>query len=128
MGHMAKKIRGKPSQEVLDKLAEDGVSPVEVMVLSMRRLYREYDDCVEQGEFSRSDRDKESIMRYGKDCLREACEIAKNVAPYFHPRLQSVTVSGDDENPLTIELANANDLRKFLRGGTAAVPPKTEKE
>jgi hypothetical protein len=128
MGHMAKKIRGKPSQEVLDQLSEDGVSPVEVMVLSMRRLYREYDDCVEQGEFSRSDRDKESIMRYGKDCLREACEIAKNVAPYFHPRLQSVTVSGDDENPLTIELANANDLRKFLRGGTAAVPPKTEKE
>jgi hypothetical protein len=126
MAHMAKKIRGRPSQEVLDKLSEDGVSPVEVMVLSMRRLYKEYDECLEQSEFSRSDATRESIMRYGKDCLREACEIAKNVAPYFHPRLQSVTVSGDDENPLAVELTNANDLRKFLRGGTTAIPPKSE--
>lgn len=113
-----RRIKAETSKELLDKLSENGVSPIEVMINSMRNLYSQYEECLEQGELTNHENTKESIMRYGKDCLRQACEIAKDVAPYFHPRLQAITHAGDeDKAPIQMELTTVADLRKFLRGG-----------
>jgi hypothetical protein len=122
-----KKSKVKVSKEIIDKLSESGVSPVEVMVNSMRKLFREYTDAEEQAELTNSQGEKEAILKQAKDSLTEACEIAKNVAPYFHPRLQSVTVAGDgDGAPISVELSNVDELRRLIRGGTT--PNKSNPE
>jgi len=125
---MARKIRGQTSQEVLDKLADEGVSPVEVMVRTMRRLYREHDECVEKLPFIRSDEEIGNLKNMAIERLKEACEIAKDVAPYFHPRLQAVTVAGEDGGAIQLELTSVAELRKFLRGEPPPVEKKPEGE
>lgn len=115
-----KKGLGAVSQVTLDRLAESGVSPVEVMVASMRTLYQRSAYCREQAELAYSDADRGRFLEEAIKCDEQACAIAKDVAPYFHPRLASVELKGDDENPLALELTSVDELRKFLRGGTTS--------
>src|ERR1700680_261267 len=95
----------KIRKDLLEEVASSGASPVEIMVLSMRMLYKQYESCEEQAMTVETDREKEGVLKYGKGCLVEACEIAKHVAPYFHPKLQSMTLAGDPEAaPIKMDL------------------------
>jgi hypothetical protein len=119
---MARTRKTKTSKEIIDRLTEGGVSPVEVMVITMRRLYKDYDELMGEAEMCRNDDQKMSYLKQAGACMVEACEIAKNVAPYFHPRLQSVVVGGDDgAPPVQVELTGVDALRKLIRGKTAVV-------
>lgn len=119
---MARTTKKRSSKEIIDKLS-DGVSPVEVMVKTMRRLYKEYDEVMEEAEMVRNDDHKASLLKHASACMTEACEIAKNVAPYFHPKLQTVTVNGDEDGgPVQFELRNVDELRRLIRGRTTVVP------
>jgi hypothetical protein len=64
-------------QEIIEKAAADGESPLEFLLKAMR------DDT---GDFA------------------TRLDAAKAAAPYMHPRLAAVEmeVSGDEENPLTV--------------------------
>jgi hypothetical protein len=130
MAHrLSKKLQTLTGKDLIDQLEKGGVSPVEVMVSSMRKLFKEYEEAEGEAEVSSRSQDKEAIMRYGKDCLKEACEIAKNVAPYFHARLQATTISGDgDKPPISVELTSVGELRKFLRGGPAPAQSMAEEK
>lgn len=82
----------KKTRAIADKAAEDGITPLEVMVRCMRDAW----DAGRMGD----------AQRYAVDA-----------APYMHPRLASVAHKGDEANPLAvitrIELvAPAHDSRK----------------
>lgn len=60
-----------------------GISPLEVMLGAMR-------DAWESGD------------------KKEAASIAKDAAPFVHPKLASVTLEGNDEKPLVHEHRNVD--------------------
>ena len=61
-------------REIIDEAAKDGITPVEVMLRAMRALW----DAANNGP----DLDFEKAIA--------ACAIAKDAAPYLHPRLSNV--------------------------------------
>ncbi len=63
------------TREIADRALAEGISPLEVMLSTMRWLY---------GEKKRT----------------EACAIAKDAAPYLHPRLSSIEATGKDGKDL----------------------------
>ena len=63
------------TREIADAAAKDGLSPLEVMLRAMR-------------EHALADR------------WDQAAAVAKDAAPYCHPRLAAVEVSGEDGGPV----------------------------
>ena len=63
------------TREIADAAARDGLSPLEVMLRAMR-------------EHALADR------------WDQAAAVAKDAAPYCHPRLAAVEVSGEDGGPV----------------------------
>lgn len=83
--------RTAKTREIARKAAEAGVSPLEVMLLSMRHHMAEFDKS-------------ESL-----DALANACASAKDAAPYIHPRLASVELDANvSVRSLDKELAELN--------------------
>jgi hypothetical protein len=67
----------KKTREIADKAAAEGITPLEVQIETMRALWAE----ANQG--NALDLDK----------AERACAIAKDAAPYIHPRLSSIEAS-----------------------------------
>lgn len=69
----------KRSRKIADQESLNGVTPLEVMLKAMRDHYdkKEWD---------------------------AAASIAKDAAPYMHPKLSSVEHSGPDGNPIPISI------------------------
>ncbi len=67
----------RKSQEVADQAAREGITPLEVMLFAMRhhQKAKEYD---------------------------KAAEIAKDAAPYMHPRLSAVSVTGKNGGAIQV--------------------------
>jgi len=65
------------TRAIAERCAELGQTPLEVMVNAYLKL-------VEEGN------------------LQEAAKIAKDAAPYMHPRLSNVELSGDPDSPLQV--------------------------
>ena len=72
-GSLAKKTR-----EIAARAAEQGITPLEVMIRAMRQY-------LEEGR------------------LDKAAAVAKDAAPYCHPRLSAIAVSGG-ETPMRLQL------------------------
>mgnify|MGYP000879311221 CR=1 FL=1 len=60
---------------VAHALMNSGKSPLEVMVEAMRKVYEESGPV--------------AAVPYAKEC-----------APYMHPKIQSIEITGDEENPV----------------------------
>ena len=67
------------TRAIAEKCAESGMTPLEVMVNAYTKL-------VEEGN------------------LVEAAKIAKDAAPYLHPRLSTVELAGDQEAPIKLAI------------------------
>jgi hypothetical protein len=80
----------KRTREIADKAMTEGVSPLEFMLAVMRSE----DPEPKEGE--------EIDYRLAQMRLEMRFEAAKAAAPYIHPRLAAVEVSGDPNNPLTM--------------------------
>lgn len=76
------------------ELAKGRITPLEVMLHAMRVHY-------DAGEFD------------------HAAAIAKDAAPYMHPKLQAVQHSGDADNPVTVKATHDFDAFAQLLDGTA---------
>lgn len=59
--------------------AAAGITPLEVMIQTMRKLWNDGDQMA-------------------------ACAIAKDAAPYMHPRLANIEATGKDGGPMVIEI------------------------
>jgi len=83
----------KKTREIADRAAEEGITPLEVMLEIMRRSTDHEDPKIQ--------------------IAREAMvfEAAKAAAPYMHPRLAAVEHSGKDGKELTIV------VRRFTEEG-----------
>lgn len=71
------------TREIADRAAAGGITPLEVMLEAML-------SCRAQGE------------------MLKAAMIAKDAAPYMHPRLAAVTHSGEDGGPIELEFRWSN--------------------
>jgi hypothetical protein len=67
----------KRTRAIAEKAAQEGITPLEVMLRSMRE-------------------------HYDAGRLDNAAAIAKDAAPYMHPRLQSVQHAGSSESPTQV--------------------------
>ncbi len=68
-------------KEIAEKALSKGVTPLEVMLGAMRAMW------------ARAKRSKEAEAKATYQA--KASEIAKDAAPYVHPRLTAVEMSGD---------------------------------
>lgn len=69
------------TREIAEKAIHEGITPLEVMLCAMR-------------------------AHYASGLWDAAAAIAKDAAPYMHPRLTSVTLGGDKDKPLSIRLTD----------------------
>lgn len=69
--------RNRKSREIADRAASEGITPLEVMLRAMREHY---------------DAERWDL----------AAGVAKDAAPYMHPRLAAIEHSGEDGNPIEI--------------------------
>lgn len=81
----------KRSRAIAEKAAKKGITPLEVMLDAMRHLHRKayFDGAKKRAE-------PDDAM------LREAAEIAKDAAPYMHPRLNAIQHTGKDGEPIQV--------------------------
>lgn len=80
----------KKTRAIADKAAAEGITPLEVMLKAMRGF-------VDAAEKAAKGKDSVSeVLRL----MSEASAVAKDAAPYMHPRLQAIEHSGPDGKPL----------------------------
>jgi hypothetical protein len=72
--------KNQRTQEIARAAAEAGITPIEVMLGTMRELWA-------QGT---------------PEAKREAAEIAKDAAPYIHPRLASIDQTIKEDRPFAV--------------------------
>ncbi len=69
----------KKTREIADKAMESGITPLEVMLKTMRALV--------------SKAEEQDPANPNIEMLVEASAVAKDAAPYLHPRLSSVEMN-----------------------------------
>jgi len=72
--------KNRRSAEIARSVAEEGITPIEVMLGAMRDLWAEGTP----------------------ESKREAAEIAKDAAPYIHPRLASIDQTIREDRPFAL--------------------------
>src|SRR5512143_3677152 len=72
--------KNQRTQEIARAAAEAGITPIEVMLGAMRELWAEGTP----------------------QAKREAAEIAKDAAPYIHPRLASIDQTIKEDRPFAV--------------------------
>lgn len=90
-----KGVLNQRSSEISARAAEEGLLPLEIMLVLMREFY---DEAVQlaHAEVINTNALREAQMR--------AYEAAKDAAPYCHPRLAQVKHDGETDNKLQIVL------------------------
>lgn len=78
----------KKTREIAEKATAEGVTPLEVMLKVMR------------GFLERAEQMAQLDPAAGTELLKEAADVAKNAAPYMHPRLAAVEHTGKDGKDL----------------------------
>ena len=108
---------------VQDALAERikgvDITPLDVMLTGMKLHYDESRKAQADSDAVSDKELIESLRKTAKAEIAASMSYAKELAPYIHAKLQSVTLKGDADNPLEISLglASADELRKAIRGG-----------
>jgi hypothetical protein len=84
------------------RVAESGATPLEVMLKSMRLLIALADE---------NKNDAKMLEHY----TRAAASVAKDAAPYVHPRLSTVEVNGNVDRPIAhqVDLVGTVDLQSL---------------
>jgi len=84
------------TRAVAEKAAEDGITPLEVMIAAMRAHYEAAARKRGQGKL---------------DTLKIAAEIAKDAAPFMHPRLSAIEHAGKGGGAINILIdSSAKDV------------------
>lgn len=89
-------IANSKTREVAEKAMRDGITPLEVMIRAMRSYVEEADRLHEEavtvelvGEGDTQATVKE-LRKASLGAITAAASVAKDAAPYMHPRLQQV--------------------------------------
>lgn len=112
-GGRVKGIANKKTSEIANKAAQDGITPLEVMIAVMREAWEAKQEFFKQGEI-------EKALQAGAI----AADKAKDAAPYMHPKLQPVNSEGNSEQTINVnaspeQVADARErVRQRVLGGT----------
>lgn len=82
----------RKTREIADKAAAAGTTPLEVMLQTMQAF-------VSEAEAAGKEKDDATRLKM----LVAAAGIAKDAAPYIHPRLQAIEHTGKDGGPMEFE-------------------------
>lgn len=85
----------KKTRAIADKAAAEGSTPLEVMVQAMREFVAQAEAVEGDGKLK---------------LLRSAADIAKDAAPYMHPRLASIEHTGENGGPLVVEVVKFSEI------------------
>jgi hypothetical protein len=88
-GNPAGRPRGainRRNREILAEARERGIEPIQVMFDAMQHFLRRAEDATEDSE--------KDVM------IVQAVEVASLAAPYCHPKLRQVEVTGPDGGPI----------------------------
>jgi hypothetical protein len=94
-----------------------GITPAELMLNAMREFNEEAEEAFELANSldpTTNAKRRAELQSYGRTMIQMAVDVAKDVAPYVHPRLNATTLSSDPDSPLAI--LSAEELKKFVRG------------
>ena len=83
--------KNQRTAEIARAAAEAGITPIEVMLGTMRELWA-------QGT---------------PEAKREAAEIAKDAAPYIHPRLASIDQTLKEDRPFAVLLESCSNAEEW---------------
>src|SRR5262245_49325717 len=83
--------KNQRTQEIAHAAAEAGITPIEVMLVTVRGAWA-------QGT---------------PDAKREAAEIAKDAAPYIHPRLASIDQTVSEDRPFALLVEPCLDAEEW---------------
>jgi len=104
----------KKTREIADRAAAEGITPLEVMLRTMHALVGRFEAVQALAK------DEAERAAVPLDMLIEASAIAKDAAPYVHPRLAAIEHSGEIKTrSLAEELAELNGSH----GNAAGNPP-----
>jgi hypothetical protein len=95
----------RKTRVVADRAATEGITPLEVMLTAMR-------DCYRLGIGSRPGKRRDRFVA-------GAVSIAKDAAPYIHPKLSAVMLNATIDDPDVRDLSDADIERRIaeLSGG-----------
>lgn len=88
----------KKTRAIADKAAKEGLTPLEVMLDAMTALHSEANAL---GVGDEAEMGGRKVNRLA--LLVSAAEVAKDAAPYMHPRLQAIEHTGANGGPLQYE-------------------------
>ncbi len=97
------------SRRRADQYARDGgVLPVDVMMRTMRALWDEatLDPTAKKSKDQRQRKERKP-KEFDRRLMREACEIAKDAAPYMHHRLATMEHTGKDGGSIEVLVKRA---------------------
>lgn len=100
------------TREVAEAAARDGITPLEVMIRAMRAYVDEADRLHEEAvtvELVGEGDTRETVTALRKASLgaiTAAAGVAKDAAPYMHPRLQQVQANIDGKVNATIQIVS----------------------
>lgn len=95
----------KRRKEVAEKAMAEGISPLDVMLTTMRALWKLAAD------------DEGNVVNIGR--AMQANVVAKDAAPFLHPKLSATTLRGDEDAPLSVVAVE----RRIVRPN----PPDTDR-
>lgn len=81
----------KKTREIADRAAADGITPLEVMLRAMTALVNQAETLADTDTTELNGR---TVSRLG--LLVSAADVAKDAAPYMHPRLAAIEHTGKD--------------------------------
>ena len=111
-------VRARVTEKLVERVEELDLTPLEVMLKTMKIHFSDGTELLKASDAARSEKTKEKARLRAKYEYREASAIAKDVAPYIHAKIQTITLKGDASSPLEIALGlmDAESLRAVVRG------------
>jgi hypothetical protein len=114
-GTLSKKTVAR--QQLASAAAEQGISPLDVMLTRMRFHFEVADREVEKGDGA-----DQGIIG---EALRAAHEAAKDAAPYVHPRLSAIEHTGEGASPGSDPIGR---LLAAIDGKTRSIPEANQQK
>lgn len=104
----------KKTREIAEKAISQGLTPLDVMLGTMRALWEK----AEAGEIVFEGEGKDTKMHTPLDLRIMAADVAQKAAPFVHPKLSNIEaqVSGPDGGPIETKttVVNANEVKAIV--------------
>jgi len=112
---LAPLAKARLTERLMDKVMGMNITPLEVMLNTMKLAYDQGQLALNAREREVDNDKREYMLRIAQAQMGQASLVAEKVAGYLHPKLQAVTLKGDEKNPLEMGVnfrnLSDNDLK-----------------